>query len=520
MSAVRARLTLDRLALAIVLIGAALFIVSLVESSSDGTEARDGAVRLVPPQALLYVHARVEPDTEQWRRAGEIVRELPALRRLRDRVLDRISRGRRPLDFDTQVRPWIGDEAAVALLPAGRRATSLILVRVADQARARRFLQGAGRPRAARHRGVEVRVYGDLAASFVGKYLAVGSPANVRAAIDARRGESLARSGLFRRATGRLRIEGPLAYAWASAKGLSEVVRGHEPLVDQARALVERPGLEAAAAGLRAERNGIRIGLATLDRSTAPGVRFTPSLTGAVPSGTIAFVGAAGLEGVIAQLDRLAGGQVTLPGLLERLRRELGRQGERALLRAAAPLRGREMAVIVTPPVNLPVVTLVVSGTTAEEGGEVLVSLQPVIARLLESPALGQVPAIVPRRIAGVEATTLSISPALTLTYAAFDGKLVVSTSPAGIRQLRGTRGALADNASFAPGSLRDLLNRVSSVVFLDLRRLSTLVERAGLAATPGYRAIEPDIARIGAVSGVTVSERSSQTAEIFIEVP
>ena len=175
---------------------------------------------------------------------------------------------------------------------------------------------------------------------------------------------------------------------------------------------------------------------------------------------------------------------------------------------------------IVTPPVNLPVVTLVVADTTAEEGGEVLVALQPVIAQLLESPALGQVPAIVPRRIAGVEATTLSISPTLTLTYAAFDGKLVVSTSPAGIRQLRAGGESLSDNASFAPGGLRDLLDRVSSVVFLDLRRLSTLVERAGLAATPGYRAIKPDIARIGAVSGVTASERSSQTAEIFIEVP
>ncbi len=519
MSALRARFTLDRLALAIVLVGAALLVFSLVQGSS-GSEQRDGAVRLVPPDALLYVHARVEPDSEQWRRAGEIVRELPALRRLRDRALDSISRGRRPLDFDTQVRPWIGDEAAVALLPDGRRATSLILVRVADQTGARTFLQGAGRPTESRHRGVIVRVYGGLAASFVGKYLAVGSPANVRAAIDARRGASLARSRLFRRAVDRLRIDDALAYAWAPEEGVSQVVRGREPLVDQVRALVERPGLDAAAVGVRAERNGIRLEIATVGGAPARATHFRPTLTKDVPSGTIAFVGAAGLDGLIEQLDRLGGDRVALPGLLERLRRDLGRRGERALAGAAAPLRGREAAVIVTPPVNLPVVTLVVADTTAEEGGEVLVALQPVIAQLLESPALGQVPAIVPRRIAGVEATTLSISPTLTLTYAAFDGKLVVSTSPAGIRQLRAGGESLSDNASFAPGGLRDLLDRVSSVVFLDLRRLSTLVERAGLAATPGYRAIKPDIARIGAVSGVTASERSSQTAEIFIEVP
>jgi hypothetical protein len=143
-----------------------------------------------------------------------------------------------------------------------------------------------------------------------------------------------------------------------------------------------------------------------------------------------------------------------------------------------------------------------------------------VISRLLESPAGGQVPAIIPRRIAGVDATTLSLSQTLTLTYAAFDGKLVVSTSPAGIRQLRGRGDSLSDNASFASGGLRARLDRASSVVFLDLRRLTALVERTGLAATPGYRAIESEIARIGAVSGVTQSERSSQTAQIFVEVP
>ena len=81
-----------------------------------------------------------------------------------------------------------------------------------------------------------------------------------------------------------------------------------------------------------------------------------------------------------------------------------------------------------------------------------LVALQPVISRLLESPSgAGQVPTIKPRRIAGVDATTLRLSPALALTYAAFDDKLVVSTSPAGIRQLRAAGDSLADNAVICP---------------------------------------------------------------------
>ena len=520
MSGLRARLTLDRIALAVVLIGAVLVVASLVEGSG-GDEARDDAVRLVPADALLYVHTRVEPSSSQWQRAGEIVRRLPALRRLRDRALDSLSRERRRLNFETQVRPWIGDEAAVALLPAGRRATSLILVQVADERLARRFLAGAGRSTRERHRGIEVRVYGNLAAAFVGQFMAIGSPANVRAAIDARRRGSLSRVDLFRRAVDQLEVEDRLAYAYVPARGFSQVLQGQDGLVGQIRSLVQVPGLRAAAAAVRAEGNGVRLDLATLAPERVPAKRYRPTLTEEVPSATMAFVGAAGIEGVLDQLERLSGeGGSALPGLIQRLRRQLGGDGERALLRAVAPLAGREAALFATPPVNVPVVTLVVADTSAQEAGDVLVALQPVISQLLENPAGGQVPAIIPRRIAGVEATTLSISPGLALTYAAFEDKLVVSTSPDGIRQLRMAGDSLADNASFAPGGLRKSLDRASSVVFLDLRRLSALVERAGLAATRGYRAIKSDIARIGAVSGVTTSERTSQTSQIFVEVP
>ena len=88
------------------------------------------------------------------------------------------------------------------------------------------------------------------------------------------------------------------------------------------------------------------------------------------------------------------------------------------------------------------------------------------------------------------------MSPSLELTYAAFDDKLVVSTSPEGMRRLRAGGKSLADNPSFAPADCEISWIGASSVVFLDLRRLSALAERAGLGDTPDYRAIQPDIAR------------------------
>ena len=151
-----------------------------------------------------------------------------------------------------------------------------------------------------------------------------------------------------------------------------------------------------------------------------------------------------------------------------------------------------------------------------------LVALQPVISRLLESPAGGQVAGDRPAADRGGGRDHAEpVADARADLRGVRRARWSCPRAPTGIRQLRGAQGdSLADNASFAPGGLREFLDRASSVVFLDLRRLSALVERAGLAATPAYRAIESDIARIGAVSGVTASERSSQTAQIFVEVP
>lgn len=511
----RAQVSFDRIAVAVLVVGAVVLVTSLGGASDD--PRGDEAVLLVPRNALVYGHANVEPNSDQWRFAGEVVRKLPTLRRLRERALRSLSRGDRALDFDTSLRPWIGDEAAIALLPDGRRASSLILVRVADQARARDFLRGAGTPRERRHKGITVRSYGDLATAFVGNFLAIGRPEHVRAAIDTRGGGSLGADSLFRSAVRGLDTGDPIAYAYASQDGVSRLLRQQGGLVARVGGLLERPGLRAAAASVRALPNGLRASVVSLlipAEGDAP--RFEPTLPAEIPAATIAYLGARGLDEIFDQLA-----QVGAAGSVERvLGRELGSVGRRTLLRAVEPLLGRETALVVSPPASLPVISLVVANTSREEGGDVVVALQPLLAELLRAPSgAAQVPTLVPRRIAGVEAVTLKVSPSLELTYAAFDDKLVVSTSPEGVRRLRTGGKSLEDNQFFAPG-LRGFLDRPSSVVFLDLRRLTALAERAGLGDTPDYRAVQRDIARVGAVSVVTATERSSQTAEIFLGVP
>ena len=121
--------------------------VALVQD--DGASHTDHAVALVPTNALLYAHCEVDRNSGQWRNAGEDPRQAAGAHAVaRPGARRACAAGRSPKQLDASVRPWIGDEAALALLPSGRRATSL------DPPEGRRpvqaaksFLAGAGRSR-------------------------------------------------------------------------------------------------------------------------------------------------------------------------------------------------------------------------------------------------------------------------------------------------------------------------------------------------------------------------------------
>jgi hypothetical protein len=148
-------------------------------------------------------------------------------------------------------------------------------------------------------------------------------------------------------------------------------------------------------------------------------------------------------------------------------------------------------------------------------------SLQPLVERVIANPpSSGQVPTIQPDQVQGADALTLTLSPSLSLTYAAIGGRVYVSSGGAeAINRLLTPSGSLSSDPDFAPG-MHDLLDSASSVVFLDLARLTFLARQAGSLRSPELSALAEDFSRIGTVSAVTQSQPTSQTAEIFVGVP
>jgi hypothetical protein len=162
----------------------------------------------------------------------------------------------------------------------------------------------------------------------------------------------------------------------------------------------------------------------------------------------------------------------------------------------------------------------VVNGIDGKEADELLRLLQPLLARLARRPpAGGQVPTLQPTRVAGINAASLRLSPALELIYAIFDGKAVIATSPGGIRRVKLGKSHVLDNPLFAPG-MRGDLDQVTAVLFLDLEQLLALGEQAGLGDSPDYQQLKTELSPVRAVSAITHARKASKETEIFIEVP
>lgn len=528
-AAARARFTLGRLALAAVLVAISLGTLALIERDHESGAPEDHAARLVPASALAYLHATVDRDSAQWRNAGRIAARIPRLVALRNRLLRSVTLRGGKIDLDREVYPWLGDEAALAFLRGERNvARSLILLEVTDKELARAFLSRAvGRPARTAYRGTAIDIHGSLATAFVGKFLAIGQLENVRTAIGVERGAiaSLEQSVPFTKARDGLPDEDRLLYAYASREGVKRLLRRRPGLIGRLARLADDPRLAGAAASLDAEARGARVHFAsTLGPQTAvlekrKETRFASRLASAVPQDAVAYIDMRGADQLIESIRALVGSSsLTLPPLLGRVRSELSGRRGLPIRRALRPLLSREAALFVTPSSGAPVLTLILDNVRRDEAAMLLERLQPLLVRLLERPTAGQVPTFRPLRIAGVDAASLRISPAVELTYSVFGGRAVVSTSPKGIAEVRSSRLPITQNPLFDQ-EIRNHLRNVTSVLFLDLEQLLALGERAGLGETRGYRQLRADLSQVSAVSAFTSGRDTSRRASIFIEV-
>jgi Protein of unknown function (DUF3352) len=526
----------------------------------DRCPPADDAANLVPGDALLYLHANVDPDTEQYERAAALASRLPTIAQQVVAALPGLDAT--SVDYRRDVVPWLDGEVAATVLGAGgERVDQATLFEVGDEQGAERFaeqLTGQG-ARAEDYRGVSVRGDAGLSTALAGGFLVAGPERAVRRLIDTELGEtrSLEESEAAQELSDELPDES-LAEAFVSADGTEELFRAGAPL-GAFEAFVNTDATRGAGAVLIAEDDGLELETHSLldpERLKAsPGffdafAAFEPGLASELSSGALLYLGIGDpRQSVEALLAQAAAEAPQLVAGFEDFTERVEEVGKVNVQREVLALLGGEAAVAIEPPgeqagggergggpgaeegevpegldlgeglppdttaprelpfSGVPYLELVAEEVNEDEARKALADLQVPISKALDPGESGQAPVFEGEEVEGVSARSIRVSPTVNLTYALFDGKLVVATDPAGVRQVKSGSGSL-DDADAYRSATEGFPDELSALLYLNLADLIALAEQEGLAADPAYALFAPEVRELEALGlAVTRSE-------------
>ncbi|HET8976312.1 MAG TPA: DUF3352 domain-containing protein [Solirubrobacterales bacterium] len=505
--------------------------ISAVKECAPG----DDAVALVPADALLYAHVTLEEDSAQFERANDAFDELGELERL---VVGSAAAAVPapsgvPVDLRADVLPWAEDDLAITSVPLPKdAAATAVIAGVADRARADEFLTKIAPPAPpseAKQGEATLLVYPDgFAAAFDGDELVFGDEAAVRRSLDAAAGtiDALDDSDVAQAARDEL-PEARFAEVYLSRDGVQRLLAGRAGPAAQLETFVDYGATSGLAAAAVAREDGVEVDLvSTLDpklAETSPSFfselpSFEPDLAGEIGERAIGYVGIGKLGPTLTELLARPGAEAgdlarSLQGLASRLEREASVNPLRDLL----PALGGQAALVAEPTDGIPFASLVVDGVDEDAASEALARLQGPLLRSVGITGK-QVPRFEETEVDGVTVSTAQLGPTVALSYATFDGMLVISTSPAGIERVRSGGESLADASSYeaATDSLPD---EVSALVFLNLDELFAQVTRTGLVEDPSFADLTVLFDNAASMGIAVQGEDESIRSELFLTV-
>jgi hypothetical protein len=520
-----------RLALAGGVLAAALALAAalvLVLSASGPAPPATGAATIVPADALAYVNLSTDPGRQAVSNGRKVAARFPDWPLLETAALGRLGSligGAGSADFATAIRPWLGHEAALALIAGpGGSPQSLVVLDVAQRARAQAFVRGAGATPAGTYDGSRLLAYpSGTELAFVGHYLVAGRDAGVRATLDAARGRApaLAHSAAYERAVAGEPADRVLD-AYLPAAGVRRLLAARTGVAGAIGVLLDRTGLEGSAVSLSPTSAGARVLVHSVFGTGAkPASSFTPTLQSVLPSGSELMLDTGGLDRAApGLLSALATGGIAgnVGPLLYRVGSALASEG--VSVRNVLSLFDGETAVAIAPGAS-PALLIVARVRNQAAARTELAALEGPVTALFSptGSAGGQVPELADHEVAGATVHEVQLGPGLQLDYTVTDGLVVVSTSLAAIDGVAQRSRSLSGDAGYK-ATLPDQPERLTSLVFLDLNRLLQLAEQTGLTSGARTRELLPDLSKIRAIGLSSTSGDRDTTTEMNVEIP
>jgi Protein of unknown function (DUF3352) len=528
----RRRLLVTLAALAI--IGIAIAVPAVLFGAGGPTPPATGAASVVPADALAYVHLSTDQGRSAVTRAAALDRRLPGFYSTSGSLMGRLTAilgGGSALDYARDVRPWLGKEAALALLnTTSSTAGSLIVLDVRNRAEAQQVLRRAGATSTGSYRGIAVEGYPTgTEMAFVKHYLVMGQDASVRAAIDVaqRAAPSLSATPGYQSAAAGEPADRVLD-AYASAAGVRRLLARASGALAALGTVVSQPAMTATTISVSPVSGGLRVRLHdALDpgllKLTGRPQQFNSTLPDVLPAGSTLLLD-------VADLDRAAPKMLSALGsmgiagavqpLIHRLGSALAAQGV-DLQKALSLLHG-ESAVALIPGAagSGPAPAIVARVPDQAVARQTLAGLEVPLQQLFPAPGAGPGQEAVwnDQQVAGVTVHQLAVAPGLQLDYAVFAGLAVVSTSADAIGAIARHTHPLSSDAGYRT-AVGDGAGRVTSLLFLDFSQLLSLAEQTGMTRGTRIGAIGPDLSRIHAVGLKSTAGVNDTNAELFLQI-
>jgi hypothetical protein len=542
-----------RIAASIGLIAAAATVVYVIAPNlpcafpgGDACAPGDDAAEIVPADALVYVHANLDPDSDQYAKARAIAARTPLLTpEIAGRLLALVpgAAGQAP-DFAADIQPWFGGEVALAQIPGSAGTQQVALFEAADTDGALAYADSLsdGEVATTDVEGIELREDSrGLASAVVDGFLALGPVDSVRSVIETAKGaegaDALVGEDAADQAFDAL-PESRVADVYFSAEGIDSNLALTDGPLSPLEPLVDSGGSTGAAMSVSAEDDGFSFAVRSIldpDRDEdargffAAFDQFDPALDAELPSDTLAYFGLGNAsETVGALLDQAT---VRAPGiaqgvadLVDRLRSSAGIDLESELL----PALGGEGALAVVPAQSepdapaadsTPNLEFLADQVDEEAARDALARLQGPIADLVD-PELGT-PGFDQRTIGDIDTQILQLSVNSVLAYAAFDSKLLIANATAPFESMP-AEGEGLDSADNYEAATDGLAEEPSFIAYLDVASLLAYFESEGLAQDTAYGAFAPDL-RLLRTLAVTVESsdgRLGTDARLRIAAP
>jgi hypothetical protein len=406
------------------------------ETAASGASG-PGAAAIVPADAAAFVSLNTDGGSAQRRQLRELVGRFPGADDALQSVLEDALGPN--ADWSTDVEPALGPELALAFVPKAKG--PVLLTQPDDLGKLEALVHRAG---------------GDVVTRDVGGWRAIGATTDLDAFEAARGGESLADSQAYADALDGLPDSG-VAKLYASGNGLQEIAAQMTRLGSAPTSGIK---LDTGAAVVEATSDGLRLqGRATTTGSAGLGTPYKPTMLDRVPDDAFVAISFGGLDEGLAQLR--SSSMPFLPQVEQALGVTLDDLG--ALFRNEGILYARSG-------IPIPEVTLALKVDDEQRAKATVRAIAERLAGFVDGK-LGST------QIEGIDVTYVEIQ-GVRISFAAFDGTLLITSGIAGLRDFRRDGSKLADDDAFVHAAEQGGLgDTTSGFLYVDVQEALPVAE-------------------------------------------